>query len=200
METATLKIFGQVAGVGGLALWVLLMVYRDVIRKNIFPTLTPEHGYRLIRLMIVLVFLVAVVGIGAWVYAGRVPATDPVPGTKTNPATTLDVSPERGAKFVAGGFVDQCSQTRTDQVAPCIASASSWQPPNPWHPVSNDDRLEVRVAGYNTVNAIGLMSAAISIINRSSQPTTISGGRYLVDFDAKDISLEQGCQDRKSVV
>ena len=39
METDTLKTVGQVAGVGGIALVVFLRLFREVIRKSIFPTL-----------------------------------------------------------------------------------------------------------------------------------------------------------------
>jgi hypothetical protein len=68
MDGDILKTVGQVAGIGGLALGVLLIVFRDIIRKNIFPTLPPEEAYRLLRLITLAVWSVAIVGIGAWVY------------------------------------------------------------------------------------------------------------------------------------
>ena len=68
MDAEILKIVGQVAGIGGIALGVLLLVFRDVIRKKIFPTLTKEQAYKLLRLVLVLVWLVALAGIGAWVW------------------------------------------------------------------------------------------------------------------------------------
>jgi hypothetical protein len=71
VETSILKIAGQVAGIGGLALGVFLLIFRDVIRKKIFPTLTKDHAYRLMRLIIVLAFLIAIFGIAAWVYVSR---------------------------------------------------------------------------------------------------------------------------------
>jgi hypothetical protein len=63
LETAA-----QVAGIGGLALGVLLILFREVIRKKIFPNLSKEQAYRLLRMIVVLVFVVAIVGILAWVY------------------------------------------------------------------------------------------------------------------------------------
>jgi hypothetical protein len=68
MEADILKTVGQVAGIGGLALGVLLVIFRDIIRKNIFPKLPPAEAYRLLRLITVAVWSVAIVGIGAWVY------------------------------------------------------------------------------------------------------------------------------------
>jgi hypothetical protein len=68
VDTGVLKIVGQVAGIGGIAFGVVLLVFRDVIRKNIFPTLTKEQSYRLIRLIVLLTFVIAALGILAWVY------------------------------------------------------------------------------------------------------------------------------------
>jgi hypothetical protein len=68
MEADILKTVGQVAGIGGLALGVLSITFRDIIRKNIFPKLPPAEAYRLLRLITLAVWSVAIVGIGAWVY------------------------------------------------------------------------------------------------------------------------------------
>jgi hypothetical protein len=68
MGVDILKILGQVAGIGGLALGVLLLLFRDIIRKNIFPRLPPAEAYRLLRLITVAVWSVAIAGIVAWVY------------------------------------------------------------------------------------------------------------------------------------
>lgn len=69
METNILKILGQIAGIGGISLGVLLILFRDIIRKNIFPKFKDEKlAYRLLRLIVIVVWSVAIVGIGAWVY------------------------------------------------------------------------------------------------------------------------------------
>jgi hypothetical protein len=69
MDADVLKIVGQVAGIGGLALGVFLLLFRDIIRKNIFPKLPPAD--RLLRLITVAVWSVAIVGIAAWVYTSQ---------------------------------------------------------------------------------------------------------------------------------
>ena len=71
MDADVLKIVGQVAGIGGLALGVFLRLFRDIIRKNIFPKLPPAEAYRLLRLITVAVWSVAMVGIVAWVYTSQ---------------------------------------------------------------------------------------------------------------------------------
>ena len=65
-----LKVVGQVAGIGGLGLGVLFLLYRDIIRKNIFPRLPAAEAYRLLRLITVAVWSIAVFGIVAWIFSG----------------------------------------------------------------------------------------------------------------------------------
>jgi hypothetical protein len=71
MQDSFLQVFGQVAGIGGLALGVLLVIYREVLRRRMFPQLTRDHAYRIIILIIVLTWTIAVVGVAAWVYTSR---------------------------------------------------------------------------------------------------------------------------------
>jgi hypothetical protein len=68
MDAEILKTVGQIAGIGGLALGVFLLLFRDIIRKSIFPTLSKTHAYRLLALSAVLIWSVALAGIGAWVW------------------------------------------------------------------------------------------------------------------------------------
>jgi hypothetical protein len=78
MDVEVLKTVGQVAGIGGLALGVFLLLFRDIIRKNIFPKLPAAEAYRLLRLITGAVWSVAIVGVLAWVYVEtREPAASP---------------------------------------------------------------------------------------------------------------------------
>ncbi len=74
MDAEVLKTVGQVAGIGGLALGVFLLLFREIIRKSIFPTLTKAHAYRLLTLSAVLIWSVALAGLGAWVWVETKPA------------------------------------------------------------------------------------------------------------------------------
>ncbi len=67
MDVELLKTFGQIAGIGGLALGVFLLLFRDIIAKNIFPQLAKKDAYRLLRLISFLIFLIAAFGLAAWV-------------------------------------------------------------------------------------------------------------------------------------
>ena len=72
MELETLKTLGQIAGIGGIAVGVLLIVLRSIIGKKIFPSLSPEQSYKIFRLIIIVVFFVSVIGVVSWVYISEV--------------------------------------------------------------------------------------------------------------------------------
>src|SRR5260221_1451249 len=58
--------WAKVAGIGGIALFGLLVIFRDVIRLKIFPQLRPGHAYRIILVILTFTFVVACGGIVAW--------------------------------------------------------------------------------------------------------------------------------------
>jgi len=66
MTPDTFQIFGQIAGIGGLALCVFLSLFYTLIKKNIFPTLNQIQTYRIIQRFLMLTFTIAVIGIIAW--------------------------------------------------------------------------------------------------------------------------------------
>jgi len=71
MDPEILKTVGEVAGIGGISLGVVLLVFREVIRKNVFPKLPAPEAYRLLRLIVVLTFGIGIAGLGAWVVTNR---------------------------------------------------------------------------------------------------------------------------------
>ena len=74
MSADAIASLGKVAGVAGIALGVLLLVFRDVLRRTVFAALNPQNSYRLLRLIIVLTWSVAIAGMVIWWLAtpGRV--------------------------------------------------------------------------------------------------------------------------------
>ena len=75
MEADILKAVAQVAGIGGIAVGTLLIVFRDIIGKKIFPTLDRQRGYQLLRLISLLTWSIALAGIAAWVWVESRPAS-----------------------------------------------------------------------------------------------------------------------------
>lgn len=78
MSESTLQDIGKIAGLAGIALGVFLLLFREVIRKNIFPKLPVDRAYLLIRQFMYLTFGIAFVGIAAWTYMMTQPS-DPTP-------------------------------------------------------------------------------------------------------------------------
>lgn len=70
-DAEILKTVGKVAGIGGIAIGTFLILFREVIRKNIFSKLTKADTYLLMRWIILLVWSVAIAGIIAYVYSSR---------------------------------------------------------------------------------------------------------------------------------
>ena len=84
MVIPILKVVGTIAGIGGIAVGVLLIIFRDIIRKNIFPNLTKIQAYKLLRLIVILCFIVAILGITCWTFVtikGKPPPIDKEEGT-----------------------------------------------------------------------------------------------------------------------
>jgi hypothetical protein len=69
MDDAILKTFGQVAGIGGLALGVFLLLYQQLLQRVRPASLTPKQWYRVIIVFMLLVWSLAIVGIAAWILA-----------------------------------------------------------------------------------------------------------------------------------
>jgi hypothetical protein len=57
---------GQIAGVGGIALGGFVILFREFVKRTFFPTLDPEHAYRLLLLFMIFTFGVAVAGLAVW--------------------------------------------------------------------------------------------------------------------------------------
>ena len=96
MESHLLQVVGKVAGIGGIALGVFLLLFREVIRKNIFPRLPSEQAFKLIREFMYLTFSIAVLGIAAWVYTTK---------TANSPETKPSTSSEKASLPVLAGTV-----------------------------------------------------------------------------------------------
>jgi|GEM_PF-3484385 len=64
--TEVLRLAGQIAGIGGISLIVFLVLFREIIRKTIFPNLTKHQGYKLLTLIVILIALITLAGIVVW--------------------------------------------------------------------------------------------------------------------------------------
>jgi len=66
MTASFFKVFGEIAGIGGLSLAVFLTLFRDIIRRNIFANLGREYSYLLMKQIIWAVWSIAAIGLVLW--------------------------------------------------------------------------------------------------------------------------------------
>jgi len=76
MNPEFVKNFGQFAGIGGLALFVLLVIFTAIVKSGIFPTLTNKRAFIVIVLIIISVVTVVMVSIYAYLKVVGVSSVD----------------------------------------------------------------------------------------------------------------------------
>ena len=74
VELSLLKSLGQIAGLGGLALGVVLLVFRNLLSQRIFPRLDCAQAHSLLSLIALLTWSIGVGGIAAWTWIETRPA------------------------------------------------------------------------------------------------------------------------------
>lgn len=87
MDYGILKTVGQVAGLGGLAIGMSILVFRDIIRKTVFQNLKRDQAYTIIKLIIGASWTVALAGIGAWAYVSVAQANPKPVEPRDDPVT-----------------------------------------------------------------------------------------------------------------
>jgi hypothetical protein len=58
---------GKLAGLAGLAIGIVLVIFREILKKDIFPQLNRDQTYRLFQKLIICTFAIGTIGILAWV-------------------------------------------------------------------------------------------------------------------------------------
>ena len=68
MDFDILEKLGKIAGIAGITVGAVVIIFSGIIQKKIFPGLTKEQGFRIIKMIILFAGLLAIIGIGAWIY------------------------------------------------------------------------------------------------------------------------------------
>ncbi|MEM6825754.1 MAG: hypothetical protein AAF566_11635 [Pseudomonadota bacterium] len=66
MDQSIFEAVAAVAGIGGIGLAVFYLLFRDLIRKSIFPKLSKKDSYRVILIFMGLVWSVSVIAMVLW--------------------------------------------------------------------------------------------------------------------------------------
>jgi hypothetical protein len=113
MDGELFRIAGGVAGLAGLAIGLILLLYREIVRKSIFPTLTKRDAYRLLRNMALLSWSVAMVGIFSWTWTASA-------SRKSGTDLTTDAVKNSEPLVIAGTVVDQADNSGVGQATIAI--------------------------------------------------------------------------------
>ncbi|WP_343698997.1 hypothetical protein [Caulobacter sp.] len=89
----------KVAGVTGLLAGGGVLIFRDVIRKIVFPTLTKRHAFQVIVICMVLAWSIAILSLVAWLISDRQP---PLQATQT-PSLRADAATLATVPLAYGG-------------------------------------------------------------------------------------------------
>jgi hypothetical protein len=110
VELSLLKSLGQIAGLGGLSVGVVLLVFRNLLRQRIFPRLDRAQAYSFMNRIALLTWLIGVGCIAAWTWIETRPAPLSVHATdgiasggsiSINGGVTLGSTPNNGSPPVA---------------------------------------------------------------------------------------------------
>jgi hypothetical protein len=97
VDSDVFRSIGSSAGLAGLAIGMIVILFKEVIRKRIFPQLPKREAYQLLRTILFLAWSVAIVGIGSWTYLQL--------NARTPDRTPQSAAPE--ALVIAGTVVDE---------------------------------------------------------------------------------------------
>jgi hypothetical protein len=118
MDVQIFRTLGGIAGLAGLAIGMILLLYREIVRKNVFPALTKRDAYRLLRNIAILSWSIAMFGILCWVWSTAIlHRNQPAPAS-------IAAAPEE-ALVVAGTVVDQSTNMGIGQATIVIDGQSS---------------------------------------------------------------------------
>lgn len=63
------KTLGKYAGIGGIAVGAVIVIFSTFLRRNIFPTFSTDQAYNILKLLLLLTFTIGVIGIAGWLHA-----------------------------------------------------------------------------------------------------------------------------------
>lgn len=68
MDTSLFETLGKYAGLAGISVGVVLVIFRQLLKLQIFSKLVSDQTYKLLQQLMYLTFAIGVIGIGAWAF------------------------------------------------------------------------------------------------------------------------------------
>ncbi|MCP4666540.1 MAG: tetratricopeptide repeat protein, partial [Deltaproteobacteria bacterium] len=106
MEIKILKTVGQIAGVGGIALGVLFLVFKEVLHKSLLLRLTQDQAYWVIQFILGAAWFVAIIGLLTWAWVKT-----RVPNNPQNPVHPNLQTTDEDSANVETGIANTGTQT-----------------------------------------------------------------------------------------
>jgi hypothetical protein len=69
VSMSVLTSLGQIAGLGGIAVGMVVLIYRDVLRNRLLARLSASQSFQILTLIIVLAWGIGVAGVVGWLAA-----------------------------------------------------------------------------------------------------------------------------------
>lgn len=114
METKLLGSLGKAAGLAGISLGVLFLIFRSVLQEKFLPAagLKSQEAYQIILAVLIFTFGIATIGIIAWIMTATKQPTDAVPTSILGSITLLTIIILGSAVLV--GFREATETPRKD--------------------------------------------------------------------------------------
>ena len=206
MEAELLGTLGKIAGLAGVSVGVVLLIFKDVLKQKLIPKadLTPNQAFHIILAILILTFGVAAIGIVAWIVEKVSTPTQPVSRTALGMLVFLVVVVLLASIAVAAdspfflkssGSSDKKIEnvtTPTDRPAP--------EPPGPKQPLPKSggagtaEAGSVTPKGHQLVYITSVLAGAASTLNFEDK-----AGRWLKQDVRYDDVSSQDCGVRYSM-
>ena len=131
MDVKILSLFARVSGLAGLAIGAALLLYRQIVGKDVFPALTKRDAYRLFRLVTILSFGLAALGVACWIWSKEISYRN-----RSDPALASAI-PD-GPLIIAGTIVDRSTNLGIGEATVSVEGQNSSS--------STDDNGNFRIA------------------------------------------------------
>lgn len=127
MEAKLLRELGKIAGIGGIALGVLLLVFQNVVKQ--VTGLPPDRAFATIFALLILTFGIAGIGIIAWLIAKSMRPRTPVANGPLYLLGVLVVSIVGCAAWLGADFIRDARIAAIQSGAPSSTAQATANPP-----------------------------------------------------------------------
>lgn len=68
MNLEALSQLGKIAGIAGICVGAMVIIFSGLLKNTVFKGMSQQHSYRIVRLIVMFAGIMAIAGLGSWVY------------------------------------------------------------------------------------------------------------------------------------